>query len=116
MSYFYRLTTFCLTLNESPTLVVHVIHRGMRLAGLWGVINNAGINVVGEVEFTTVALYERGLGVNMYGPVRIIKGFLPLIRASRGIMLCCLCVIYKVQKAFYKYRDQDAFLRYQASV
>jgi len=48
------------------------------------VINNAGMNVVGEVEFTTVELFERGFDVNLYGPIRIIKAFLPLIRNATG--------------------------------
>ncbi|XP_052765887.1 retinol dehydrogenase 16-like [Mya arenaria] len=53
--------------------------------GLWGVVNNAGVNLAtSEVELTGVRMYNRAQDVNMYGPIRVVKAFLPLIRASAG--------------------------------
>ncbi|XP_045171463.2 D-beta-hydroxybutyrate dehydrogenase, mitochondrial-like [Mercenaria mercenaria] len=52
--------------------------------GLWGIVNNAGVNFFGEVELTTVSLYERTFNINLYGPIRVMREFLPLIRQSQG--------------------------------
>jgi len=52
--------------------------------GLWGVINNAGMNFFGDVEVIPVYMYERGFDVNLYGPIRVMKQFLPLIKRSKG--------------------------------
>lgn len=52
--------------------------------GLWGVINNAGIDTDGEVEFLPISNFERCFGVNLYGQIRVAKRFLPLIRKTKG--------------------------------
>lgn len=51
---------------------------------LWAVVNNAGINLPGDVELATVEQYRKCADVNLYGPIRVIRAFLPLIRASKG--------------------------------
>jgi len=52
--------------------------------GLYGVVNNAGVGVVGSL----VELDEKDLDfqfdVNVYGPYRITKAFFPLLRESKG--------------------------------
>jgi NAD(P)-dependent dehydrogenase (short-subunit alcohol dehydrogenase family) len=52
--------------------------------GLYGVVNNAGVGVVGSL----VELEEKDLDfqfdVNVYGPYRITKAFFPLLRESKG--------------------------------
>ncbi|XP_060567762.1 D-beta-hydroxybutyrate dehydrogenase, mitochondrial-like isoform X1 [Ruditapes philippinarum] len=52
--------------------------------GLFGVINNAGMNMYGEVELTPLSIYEKGFNVNLYGGIRVLKKFLPQIRQSKG--------------------------------
>lgn len=52
--------------------------------GLWGLVNNAGCNFVGDVELTTVEQYLMQGNVNLYGAVRTCKAFLPLIRQAKG--------------------------------
>ncbi|XP_051873620.1 D-beta-hydroxybutyrate dehydrogenase, mitochondrial-like [Pristis pectinata] len=52
--------------------------------GLWGLINNAGISTFGEVEFTTMNTYKEVAEVNLWGTVRVTKGFLPYIRRAKG--------------------------------
>ena len=56
-----------------------------RIAGLWAVVNNAGI-VVGmfPVEWLTRDDYDRILAVNLYGVVFVTQAFLPLIRREKG--------------------------------
>ncbi|WAR19587.1 BDH-like protein [Mya arenaria] len=57
--------------------ITRCIHFISCRAGLWAVINNAGINMISEIELTTPSMYNRGLDVNLYGPIRVIKAFLP---------------------------------------
>ncbi|XP_033733592.1 D-beta-hydroxybutyrate dehydrogenase, mitochondrial-like [Pecten maximus] len=52
--------------------------------GLWAIVNNAAINSPGEVELATVDQYRKCAEVNLYGMIRVIKTFLPMIRKSKG--------------------------------
>jgi NAD(P)-dependent dehydrogenase (short-subunit alcohol dehydrogenase family) len=61
---------------------VATVQRGGR--GLYGVVNNAGVVVVGpliELEDTEL---DYILGVNLYGPFRITRAFAPLLIAAKG--------------------------------
>ena len=63
--------------------------------GLWAVVNNAVINFHGDLEFCLMDYYKRCHEVNLYGPIRIIKTFLPQIRKSKGWFDSMLCFYYK---------------------
>ncbi|XP_021353477.1 D-beta-hydroxybutyrate dehydrogenase, mitochondrial-like [Mizuhopecten yessoensis] len=52
--------------------------------GLWAIVNNAGIDFPADVELATVDQYKRCAEVNLYGMIRVIKAFLPMIRKSKG--------------------------------
>jgi len=54
---------------------------GGRLAGL---VNNAGIVVVGPLETVDLDQLRRQLEVNVTGQVAVTQAFLPLIRSARG--------------------------------
>lgn len=60
-------------------------------------MNNAGIDLYGDVELLTMDLYRKVADVNLWGTIHVTKVFLPLIRKSKGIeMLCdffCTCII-----------------------
>lgn len=70
--------------ENSVSKAFEYVQKNLPRNGLWGIVNNAGINMFGEVELTPVALYERAFNVNLYGPIRVIHTFLPLIRRSKG--------------------------------
>lgn len=53
-------------------------------AGLFGLINNAGIAVVGPLEAVPIEDLRRQLEVNVIGQVAVTQAFLPLIRQARG--------------------------------
>lgn len=53
-------------------------------AGLWAVVNNAGVSTFGEVEFTSVDTYKQVSEVNLWGTIRVTKAVLPLIRRAKG--------------------------------
>lgn len=57
------------------------ILTGMKL---WGVINNAGICFIGNVEMMVTEDIHKILAVNYLGPVTVCKHFLPLLRESQG--------------------------------
>lgn len=56
-------------------------------------MNNAGIDLYGDVEFLTLDLYRRVADVNLFGTISVTKTFLPLIRKSKGSRLFSLDLI-----------------------
>lgn len=54
------------------------------LAGLSGLVNNAGIARAGPVEFLPLADYRATLEVNLLGAIAVTQAFLPLLRLARG--------------------------------
>ncbi len=52
--------------------------------GLYGVVNNAGVAIIGPLIETDVSELEWLFDVNVYGPYRITKAFAPLLLESRG--------------------------------
>ncbi len=51
-------------------------------------ISNAGIGVSGAVEFTPEEDFKRIIDVNFLGAVRVIRSALPLLRETRGRIIC----------------------------
>lgn len=60
---------------------------------LWAVVNNAGIGVGGEVEWTPVEICRKTLEVNAVGPYRVTQAFLPLLRKSQGRIVVVVSVL-----------------------
>ncbi|ROT65578.1 putative D-beta-hydroxybutyrate dehydrogenase, mitochondrial [Penaeus vannamei] len=58
--------------------------RGDREKELWGLVSNAGISTFGAVEWTPLRTFREVADVNVFGHIRVIKAFLPLIRKSKG--------------------------------
>jgi NAD(P)-dependent dehydrogenase (short-subunit alcohol dehydrogenase family) len=52
--------------------------------GLTGLVNNAGIGVVGPLEIVTLADLRRQFEVNVFGAMAMTQALLPLIRLGRG--------------------------------
>jgi short-subunit dehydrogenase len=61
-----------------------VVSEATRDRGLFGLINNAGIAVVGPLEAVPISDFRQQLEVNVIGQVAVIQAFLPLIRQARG--------------------------------
>lgn len=53
-------------------------------AGLWGVVNNAGIEVPGDIELCLVDHFRFCQEVNLNGMIAVTKAVLPMIRRSKG--------------------------------
>ncbi|OCT78566.1 hypothetical protein XELAEV_18029655mg [Xenopus laevis] len=71
-------------LKRQKKMCYFVLHCFCLLSGLWGVVNNAGISIFGEVEFTSMETYKEVAEVNLGGTVRVTKACLPLIRRTKG--------------------------------
>ena len=54
---------------------------------MWALINNAGIQINGEVELMPMFQCQAVHEVNLYGVIRVTKAFLPLVRMSAGTCL-----------------------------
>lgn len=52
--------------------------------GLFGLINNAGIAVVGPLEAVPIPDLRRQMEINVIGQVAVTQAFLPLIRKAQG--------------------------------
>uniref|UniRef100_A0A0B7BBX8 Uncharacterized protein n=1 Tax=Arion vulgaris TaxID=1028688 RepID=A0A0B7BBX8_9EUPU len=51
---------------------------------LWAIVNNAGVAAFCEIEWCSVQEFQKIMDVNVFGTVRVTKGFLPLLRLSEG--------------------------------
>lgn len=70
------------TKQEQVDAAVALIEKEGR--GLWGLVNNAGVNVVAPLIDADVAELEFLFDVNVFGVFRVTKAFAPLIMASKG--------------------------------
>ncbi|CAN8031628.1 hypothetical protein HPB47_010716 [Ixodes persulcatus] len=61
--------------------------------GLWGLVNNAGVCVLGEFEWMTQEQVEHTFGVNVLGTLRLSKACLPYIRKSKGRLVTITTVM-----------------------
>ena len=52
--------------------------------GLWGVVNNAGVNVVAPLVAAREDEFQFLFDVNVFGVYRVTKAFAPLVVASKG--------------------------------
>lgn len=67
--------------DEIASAVATVTQGGR---GLWGLVNNAGVAMVGSFADLKDEDFDYVMQVNAYGPFRVTKAFLPLVAASKG--------------------------------
>ncbi|MGQ4377819.1 SDR family NAD(P)-dependent oxidoreductase [Streptomyces sp. SAS_267] len=70
--------------ETSVQAAVHEVTGLVGGSGLWGLVNNAGIAVTAPLECVPMEQMRRQLDINVIGQVRMIQGFLPLLRAGAG--------------------------------
>ncbi|GFU09680.1 estradiol 17-beta-dehydrogenase 2 [Nephila pilipes] len=63
---------------------VEFVKNSLGLFELWAVVNNAGIHKGFTVELTSFSDFKDCMEVNAFGQLRVIQGFLPLLRQSKG--------------------------------
>jgi NAD(P)-dependent dehydrogenase (short-subunit alcohol dehydrogenase family) len=67
--------------EEIDAAVVTITKAGR---GLYGLVNNAGIAAVGSTATVNMDEFDLQMKVNVYGPVRMARAFVPLLTASKG--------------------------------
>ncbi|CAG2062632.1 unnamed protein product, partial [Timema podura] len=60
----------------------------MLVTVFWAVVNNAGVSAIGDVELTPFSAFSHLMETNALGCVRVTKAFLPLLRESKGRVVC----------------------------
>lgn len=73
-----------ITSDEEVTAALNYVSQNLPSQGLWGIVNNAGWSTFGHVEWMPIPICRKSLEVNVWGMMRIIRTFLPLIRQSEG--------------------------------
>lgn len=53
-------------------------------AGLYAIVNNAGIAVAGPLEYLPLEEFRRQMDINVTGLLAVTQAFLPMLRASQG--------------------------------
>ncbi|KAL3873538.1 hypothetical protein ACJMK2_036638 [Sinanodonta woodiana] len=72
------------TRDDSVRAALEFVQQNLDETELWGVVNNAGIYMHGEVELSSIDAFKKCAEVNLYGLIRVTKAFLPLVRKSKG--------------------------------
>ncbi|KAL8609203.1 hypothetical protein ACOMHN_058823 [Nucella lapillus] len=70
--------------DDSVAQCLRQVKEMCKDSGLWGLVNNTGVGILGEVELTTMSQYQMIADVNMFGTVRTTRAFLPLLRQAKG--------------------------------
>lgn len=81
-----RLTPLLLDVTDADSIQTakEFVAKEVGEAGLFGLINNAGIAVAGPLEAVPILDLRRQLEVNVIGQVAVTQAFLPMIRQARG--------------------------------
>jgi NAD(P)-dependent dehydrogenase (short-subunit alcohol dehydrogenase family) len=81
-----RVTAVVLDITKADAIAaaVEIIAAEVGERGLAGLVNNAGIGVLGPVEFVPIDRFRLQLEVNLIGHVAVTQACLPLLRKATG--------------------------------
>jgi NAD(P)-dependent dehydrogenase (short-subunit alcohol dehydrogenase family) len=81
-----RLTPIAIDVTDADTIIAarDGIARELGEDGLGGLFNNAGITVIGPMEFVPLDDLRQQLEVNVVGQIAVTQAFLPLLRRAPG--------------------------------
>lgn len=81
-----RLVPLMLDVTDAGSIrgAVERVSAAVGEAGLFGLVNNAGIPYGGPVEFLSLDAVRRLFEVNFFGVIAVTQAFLPLLRQARG--------------------------------
>ena len=70
------------TRQEDIDAAVATVQKDGR--GLWGLVNNAGVATIAPFMDMKMDEFDLVIAVNLYGPVRMTRAFLPMITTQKG--------------------------------
>nr|CAD7431975.1 unnamed protein product [Timema monikensis] len=76
------------TKDEDVENAVKYVNKTIGDKVFWAVVNNAGVSALGDVELTPFSVFSHLMETNALGCVRVTKAFLPLLRESKGRVVC----------------------------
>jgi NAD(P)-dependent dehydrogenase (short-subunit alcohol dehydrogenase family) len=81
-----RLDTIFIDITDAESIASakESVAANVEGAGLAGLVNNAGIEVGGLLEFLPISEIRRQLEVNVIGTIAVTQAFLPLVRKGHG--------------------------------
>jgi NAD(P)-dependent dehydrogenase (short-subunit alcohol dehydrogenase family) len=80
-----RLTPISIDVTDADSIAEAAASvRAAAHDGIAGLVNNAGQNIPGPVEFQPIEDIRRQIDVNLIGQIAVTQAFLPQIRAARG--------------------------------
>lgn len=79
-----RLCVVQLDVTDDASVAAALSKAGVDEHGLWGLVNNAGVCIMGEFEWLTFEQIQRQVQVNLLGALRLTRACLPYIRVARG--------------------------------
>jgi NAD(P)-dependent dehydrogenase (short-subunit alcohol dehydrogenase family) len=81
-----RITPLLLDVTDgaSVSAAANEVVRAIGDAGIFGLVNNAGIVVSGPLEFLPLSEIRKQFEVNVMGQLSVIQAFLPHLRKARG--------------------------------
>jgi NAD(P)-dependent dehydrogenase (short-subunit alcohol dehydrogenase family) len=81
-----RLMSIFIDVTDSASIqsAKNTVAESIGEAGLAGLVNNAGVEVGGLLEFLPIAEIRRQLEVNVIGHIAVTQAFLPLLRKGGG--------------------------------
>lgn len=89
------------TCRESIQAALQQIQRFTGNAGLWGLVNNAGILVPGPLELLSTEEIRRQLEVNVLGTHAVTQAMLPLLRQAPGRIVMVGSISGQITPPFY---------------
>ena len=78
------LTPVMMDVEDPASILAAAENVASRLSGLDGLVNVAGIGMVGPVEYITPRDWQQIFNINVFGQIAVTQAFLPLIRRKRG--------------------------------
>jgi NAD(P)-dependent dehydrogenase (short-subunit alcohol dehydrogenase family) len=76
------------------------VRRAVGKAGLYGLVNNAGIADGGPIEFLPIEDFKKVVDVNLTGQVAVTQAFLPLVRRATGRIVFITSIGGKIATPF----------------
>lgn len=60
------------------------VEKNLNSSGLDGLVNNAGTNLAGPLEYLDIEAFREQMEVNVTGQLRVTQAFLPLLKKAKG--------------------------------